>query len=196
MNNSVKNSEKVNVIETVNVVEIVQTSDLNAYLEEENKKALIRYKAKLEREAKKLANLGKPKVETAKKLSSKVLNTLEKIENFDSENSGSWDKLGQISRKVVIDGMNLKKALTNYLEIAKSELTSKQMSKLNISNCKKIIGESVKYKDLTLFTTNDLKLICQLVLVKFDATTARAKKVALQGGTVGKQADKITANVK
>lgn len=192
MKNLVKNTEKtVNEIATVNAV------DLKAqFLADEFKKAELRYEAKLIRDKEKEAKKGQPKVETARKLSGKVLTTLEKIENFDSENAGSWDKLGQTSRKVVIDAMNLNSALNKYLEIAKTELTDKQMSKLNKSNCKKIIGESIKYKDLTLFTTNDIKLICQLVLVKFDITTARAKKVSLQGGTVGKKADKITANVK
>ena len=197
MKNSVKKTEKVNVIETVNVVETVQNSDLNAYLEEENKKALIRYKAKLIRDKEREAKKGLPKVETAKKLSNKVLEKLEKIKNFDSENAGSYERLGQVSRKVDIEYLNLNSALNKYIEVAKSEgFSAKQLSKLNKSNCKKIIAESVKYKDLALFTTDDIKKICQLVLVKFDVTTARAKKVALQGGTVGKKADKITANVK
>jgi len=132
------------------------------------------------------------KVESARIVSGKVIKTVAKIKAFDSKNAGSWDKLGQVSRKVLVDGLGLNKALKNYLDIAKDELTDTQIACLTFANCVDFIKTSVKYKDLQYFTTNDLKLIAQKVLVKFDANTARALKVEKQGGTVGKKAKKLT----
>ena len=133
-----------------------------------------------------------PKVETPRIVSKRYTEMEQKVKDFDKKNAGSWDKLGQVSRKVTLDALGLNKALKNYLRIAKGELTSSQMKVLTFKNCQQYIKSSIKNKNLHLFTTNDIKLICQKVLVKYDANTKRGERVSKQGGTVGKKADAQT----
>lgn len=139
------------------------------------------------------------KVETIAQHNARINNLIAKSKEFDKKNAGSWDRLGQTSRMVELDRMSMSKAFKEYLKVAKTLLTPAQMQHLTFAKISEFAKSSKKFGSLEYWTINNIKLLCNAVLKANDANTARGAKVAKQGGTVGKKADKMQrrgANVK
>jgi hypothetical protein len=182
--------ETVETVETSCFEAIINTlvSELDNAISNHDKDDIKRLEAEISQ-----CNFVKVKAEVRKEISGKLEDTLDKIEEFKENQSdeNSWTKLGQVSRIVTVEALGLNKALKGYIKVSKDVLTGSQLEVLTFSNCVEFINNSIKYKDLKYFTTNDIKLICQKVIVNKDPNTARALKVAKQGGTIGAKADNI-----
>jgi hypothetical protein len=140
---------------------------------------------------------GSAKKSTAKKVTvrthnKRINNLVEKSKGFNKKEAGSWDCLTQTSRQVELGRMGLSKAFKEYLKEAKTTLTANQMKHLTFKNLQGFASNSAEFKQLEFWTINNIKMLCQRILVANDANTARAKKVSKQGGVVGKKADKVT----
>lgn len=133
---------------------------------------------------------------TKAKLSKRIEKNLEKIENFDHKNSGSWDKLQNLSRVIETETFSLSQIVKVYTERAQKTdigLTPNQRKVLTFKNVLDFVRNSAKYSDLKYFSFHQAKLICNGVIKQHDVATKRASKVAKQGGVVGKKADKIVS---
>ena len=138
------------------------------------------------------------KVVTKAKLSKRIERNLEKIQNFDHKNSGSWDKLQNLSRVIENETFSLSQIIKVYSKRAQASdigLTASQKSVLTFQNVIEFVKNSDKYNGLPYFTFHQAKLICNAVIKKHDVATKRAAKVAKQGGIVGKKADKVVSAV-
>lgn len=113
------------------------------------------------------------------KTSKQIESKLNLIESFTQE-SNSWERLKITGAKVTIDNLGLNKALKNYLETGKTYLTEKQVLTLDFKNVVKFINESEKWKDVRLFSTFDMVLICNTILKENDKNIARAIRAAKQ----------------
>ena len=128
------------------------------------------------------------------KISKRLAKKIEKVENFDSKNAGSWDRLMHVANLAEIDTFSLSKVVKTFLEASKKAgvgLTPAQKKVLTFNNVKDYVNKSDKYSHLTHFSFHQVKLICNAVIKANDLNTKRAAKVKKQGGTVGKKADKI-----
>lgn len=132
------------------------------------------------------------KTPTARKHNQRITNLIEKSSKFDKAVAGSWDCLTQTSRNVELGRMSFSKAFKEYLKEARKTLKSTQMQHLTFSKCQAFAETSKEFKSLEFWTINNIKMLCQRLLVKNDANTSRAKKVKSQGGVVGKKADQQT----
>jgi hypothetical protein len=138
------------------------------------------------------------KVVTKAKLSKRIERNLQKIEQFDHKNSGSWDKLQNLSRVIETETFSLSQIIKVYTKRAQSGdigLTTSQKSVLTFENVKNYVNNSAKYGGLQYFTFHQAKLICNSVIKDNDLSTKRAAKVAKQGGVVGAKADKLVSAV-
>ena len=113
------------------------------------------------------------------KTSKQIESKLNLIGSFTQE-SNSWERLKITGAKVVVDNLGLNKALKNYLETGKTYLTEKQFLTLDFKNVVKFINESEKWKDVRLFSTFDMVLICNTILKENDKNIARAIRAAKQ----------------
>ena len=113
------------------------------------------------------------------KTSKQIENKLNLIDSF-TEETNSWNRLKITGAKVMIDNLGLNKALKNYLETGKTYLTEKQVLTLDFKNVVKFINESDKWKEIRLFSTFDMVLICNAILKDEDKNIARAIRAAKQ----------------
>jgi hypothetical protein len=120
------------------------------------------------------------------KTSKQIENKLNLIESFSTE-SNSWNRLKITGAKVTIDNLGLNKALKNYLETGKTYLTEKSVLILNFKNVVEFINTSDKWKDVRLFSTFDMVLICNAILKDEDKNIARAIRVAKQQAQTDKK---------
>ena len=135
-------------------------------------------------------------VVTKAKLSKRIERNLEKIAEFDHKNSGSWDKLQNLSRVIETETFSLSQIIKVYTKRAQGKdigLTASQKKVLTFENVKNFVNKSNKYSGLQYFTFHQAKLICNAVIKDNDVATKRAAKVAKQGGIVGKKADKVVS---
>lgn len=136
------------------------------------------------------------KVVTKAKMSKRIERNLEKIAQFDHKNSGSWDKLQNLSRVIETETFSLSQIIKVYTKRAQSSdigLTASQKKVLTFANVKNYVNKSAKYSGLQYFSFHQAKLICNAVIKDNDLSTKRAAKVAKQGGIVGKKADKVAS---
>lgn len=116
---------------------------------------------------------------------------LTKLNNLINKaiDGNNWDKLTAVSFNAKIEGCKLSKIAKTFLDASKLEngkslLTDKQITLLNYSNIVTYIRNSEKYKNVNLFTLNDVKLICNAIIKANDKGTKLALKVAKQGGEI------------
>ena len=108
-------------------------------------------------------------------------------------NGNNWDKLGAISLNAKIDSCKLSKVAKTFIECSVLDdgtklLNDKQIELLSYGNIVNFVRNSDKLKDLTLFTLNDVKLICNSILKAHDKSIKIALKVSKQGGTITQKA--------
>jgi hypothetical protein len=113
------------------------------------------------------------------KISKQIVNKLNLIDSFTAD-SNSWNRLKITGAAVTIDNLGLNKALKNYLETGKTYLTEKSVLILNFKNVVQFINDSEKWKDVRLFSTFDIVLICNAILKDEDKNIARSIRAAKQ----------------
>lgn len=120
------------------------------------------------------------------KISKNITSKLNLIDSFNEE-TNSWNRLKITGAKVTIDNLGLNKALKNYLETGKTYLTGKQVLILSFKNVVEFINTSEKWKDVRLFSTFDMVLICNTILKDEDKNIARAIRAAKQQAATDKK---------
>ena len=120
------------------------------------------------------------------KISKNITSKLVLIDSF-TEETNSWNRLKITGAAVTIDNLGLNKALKNYLETGKTYLTEKQVLILDFKNVVKFINESEKWREVRLFSTYDMVLICNTILKEEDKNIARAIRAAKQQAETDKK---------
>lgn len=124
------------------------------------------------------------------KLSKGLQRKVEKVQTFLSDKTkeiNSFSRLAIVSANVEIQSRGLNKAIKFYLECAKDILTAKQLQILTFNEICSYIKDSEKYKNYSLYSNNDIKLICNAILKAKDINTKRAAKVERQNKNVAKK---------
>lgn len=112
----------------------------------------------------------------------KIKTSLEKLESKEILNN--WDRLSITTKKTELETFSLSKIAKTFIEVGKDVLTDSQKSILTFDSIKNFVNSSDKYKDKTMFSLNDIKLICNSIIKAEDKGTKLALKVAKQGGTI------------
>jgi len=113
-------------------------------------------------------------------LSKRLQTKIDRINSYDSEKANNIQRLRHVANKTEVEMFGLNKALKMYLQNAKGELTPKQINLLKFNDIKEYINNSEKYKDLPLFTLNQITLICSAIIKANDEETKRQLRVERQ----------------
>ena len=112
----------------------------------------------------------------------KINISIEKLESKESLNS--WERLNLTSKKTEKNIFSLSKISKAFIENGGNILTDTQKECLSFEAIKEHVNSTEKFKDKTMFSINDVKLICNAIIKTEDKATKLALKVAKQGGTI------------
>lgn len=146
-------------------------------------------KAALVKSSNKATKVNKVNKVVIPKVSNSILQKLDSIEKYDNlkdDKKNSFRRLLQVSRLNIVENMGLNKGLKQFLRIAKEELTYKQIKVLTFSNVIEHIKVS-KYKNLPLFSSHQIVLICNEVLKAKDKATLLAFRLDKQDKVIAKK---------
>lgn len=133
-----------------------------------------------------------PTVKAVKKvviptLSKSIALKMDKIERFDNlpiAKKGTFATLLQVSRLCVVSNMGLNKALKEFLYIAKKEGFKFDM--LTFNNVREHV-QATKYKNLPLFSLNQIALICNDFMKLHNDNVKRSIRAERQSKAVAKK---------
>lgn len=136
------------------------------------------------------------KVIAPAKMPKAIANKLEKTKAYNHKEAGSYDALLQSARDADLENLSYNKKIKHYLGKALIRLeqigTKKTiLDKLTFQACNRWKNESEKFEGLTgHVSTFQARQIVHGYLKSIDGNIARGERVAKQGGTTGKKADK------
>jgi hypothetical protein len=126
--------------------------------------------------------------ETIKKLqgkSRKEIDTLNSILSLEGkDNLNSWERLRLTAKKTELETFSLSKIAKAFIKVGEETLTRSQIECLTFEAIKDYVLDKDVYKNKSMFTINDIKLICNALIKANDNATKLALKVAKQGGTI------------
>ena len=135
-------------------------------------------------EAKKVSKVKSSAIPTVSK---RVIELQDKIESFDKledDKKSQYARLLQVSRLNQVENMGLNKALKQFLRLAKEEKLNTKV--LTFNNVVEYIKTS-KYKNLSLFSSHQITLICNDVMKKHDKAIKLALRVERQNKAIAKK---------
>jgi hypothetical protein len=97
-------------------------------------------------------------------LSKRLQTKIDRINSYDKDKANNIQRLRHVANKTEVEMFGLNKALKTYLQHAKGELPQKHINLLKFNDIKEYINNSEKYKDLPLFTLNQITLICSAII--------------------------------